>query len=53
MTEKEIIKRKIFLKRQLIQITEKEIKILEDELNHRGIIGHEDNASGFELRRGK
>jgi hypothetical protein len=33
MTKTEIIKRKIFLKRQLIQLTEKEIKALEDELN--------------------
>jgi len=32
MTETEIIKRKIFLKRQLIQVTKKEIKALTDDL---------------------
>lgn len=32
MSEKEIIERKIFLKRQLIQVTEGEIEALEDEL---------------------
>jgi CTP-dependent riboflavin kinase len=33
MNEKEIIKRKIFLKRQLIELTEKEIEQLENSLN--------------------
>ena len=33
MTANEIIERKIFLKRQLIEITEKEIKDLENKLN--------------------
>ncbi|HUN53992.1 MAG TPA: hypothetical protein VMU29_02430 [Smithella sp.] len=33
MTEKEIIERKIFLKRQLIELTEKEIELLGDSLN--------------------
>ena len=33
MTENEIIERKIFLKRQLIEITEKEIEVLKDSLN--------------------
>jgi len=32
MTEQEIIERKIFLKRQLIKVTEKEIEVLEYEL---------------------
>ena len=36
MTEKEIIKRKIFLKRQLIQITEKEIEDLKKHLRKKG-----------------
>lgn len=36
MTEQEIIKRMIYLKRQLIQITEKEIKSLEDKLHKKG-----------------
>ncbi|MBN1366239.1 MAG: hypothetical protein JW976_15670 [Syntrophaceae bacterium] len=33
MTEREIIERKIFLKRQLIEITEEEIEQLEKSLN--------------------
>ena len=33
MTANEIIERKIFLKRQLIEITEKEIELLENSLN--------------------
>jgi hypothetical protein len=32
MEKREIIKRRIFLKRQLMQVTEKEIEALEDEL---------------------
>ncbi len=34
MTKEEIIKRKIFLKRQLIELTEKEIEALEAHLNN-------------------
>ncbi len=33
MTEKEIIERKIFLKRQMIELTEQEIEQLENSLN--------------------
>jgi len=33
MTENELIERRIFLKRQLIEITEKEIELLENSLN--------------------
>ena len=33
MTKKEIIKRKIFLKRQLILLTKKEIEALQRDLN--------------------
>jgi hypothetical protein len=33
MNEQEIIERKIFLKRQLIELTEKEIERLKDSLN--------------------
>ena len=37
MTEKEIIERKIFLKRQLIEATEKEIEALGHELKRADI----------------
>ncbi len=33
MTENELVERRIFLKRQLIEITEKEIELLKDSLN--------------------
>jgi hypothetical protein len=34
--QRDYLERRIFLKRQLIQFTEKEIKALEDELNNKG-----------------
>jgi hypothetical protein len=36
LTPKEIIERKIFLKRQLIELEEQEIKILENQLTDEG-----------------
>jgi hypothetical protein len=41
MTEKEIIERKIFLKRQLIQVTKNEIEALENELKQAGGVTEE------------
>lgn len=53
MMNNEIIERKIFLKEQLIQITEKEIEMLKNELNNRGRVNNGHHSSGDKLRRKK
>jgi len=56
MNEQEIIERKIFLKRQLIELTEKEIERLKDSLNVPSYSreGHREHFSAIKkITRGK